>query len=235
MNQTQILLATANPDKQQQFRWLLEGLPLTPVTPQDLGLTSVPDEVGESHHAVARLKARMWSQSGSMLAIASDGGLVLPALGAAWESLYTHRFAGETATGEDRVRNLLEMLLPYRGEDRRASWLESLAIAHRGLNPGVLGIGGGDRKNRRRDAQRIPGTGRVLGFFRLGVSPPGQDLQPAFHPGAGLSGRPLGAFEAIRAEVFPGLLCAANGLSYNGLLNSAGKRWGAAPSPRARR
>jgi XTP/dITP diphosphohydrolase len=132
MNQTQILLATANPDKQQQFRWLLEGLPLTPVTPQDLGLTSVPDEVGESHHAVARLKARMWSQSGSMLAIASDGGLVLPALGAAWESLYTHRFAGETATGEDRVRNLLEMLLPYRGEDRRASWLESLAIAHRG-------------------------------------------------------------------------------------------------------
>jgi inosine/xanthosine triphosphate pyrophosphatase family protein len=132
MNQTPILLATTNPDKQQQFRWLLEGLPLTPVTPQDLGLTSVPDEVGDSHHAVARLKAQLWSQSGSILAIASDGGLVLPALGAGWESLYTHRFAGETATGEDRVRNLLEMLRPYRGQDRRALWLESLAIAHRG-------------------------------------------------------------------------------------------------------
>ena len=104
-----------------------------------------------------------------------------------------------------------------------------------GANPGVLGIGGGDRKNQRRDAQRNPGTGRVLGVFRLGVSPSGQNLQPAFHPGAGLFGRPLGAFEAIGAEVFPGLLCAANGLSYNGLLNPAGKHWGATPSPRARR
>ena len=132
MNQTPILLATANPDKQQQFRWLLEGLPLAPVTPQDIGLTSVPDEVGDSHHAVARLKARMWSQSGNILAIASDGGLVLPALGADWERLYTHRFAGATATGEARVCYLLEMLRPYQGRDRLASWLESLAIAHRG-------------------------------------------------------------------------------------------------------
>ena len=132
MNQTSILLATSNPAKQRTFRWLLEGLPLTPFTPQDLGIASVPDEVGNSHLAVARLKAQSWSQTGSMLAIASDGGLAVPALGAGWQSLYTHRFAGETATGEDRVRSLLDLLQPYRGRDRRASWLESLAIAHRG-------------------------------------------------------------------------------------------------------
>lgn len=131
-----MLLATANPDKQRTFRWLLEGLPLNLVTPQDLSLTSVPEEEGETHHAIARLKARQWSltgaQGGSMLAMASDGGLVVPVLGADWASLYTHRFAGDMASDADRVNRLLELLKPYQGADRRASWVESLAIAHRG-------------------------------------------------------------------------------------------------------
>ena len=132
MNQTPILLATSNPAKQETFRWLLEGLPLAPVTPGELGLDAVPDEVGESHGEIARLKAQQWSRSSSMLAVASDGGLVVPALGAAWQSLYTHRFAGEAATDAQRVRRLLELLESCRGQDRRASWIESLAIALRG-------------------------------------------------------------------------------------------------------
>ena len=136
MNQTPILLATSNPAKQQSFRWLLDGLPLSLVTPQQLGLASVPEEAGDTHHAVARLKAQQWSQAGSqgdsILAIASDGGLLVPALGSDWASLYTHRFAGDTATDAERVNRLLELLKPYRGADRQASWVESLAMAHRG-------------------------------------------------------------------------------------------------------
>jgi len=132
MKQTPILLATSNPDKQRAFRRLLEGLPLDLVTPQDLNLSSVPDEQGDNHHEVARRKAQVWSQTGSMLAVASDGGLVIPALGGDWQSLYTHRFAGDAATDADRVDALLELLRPYRGAERRASWTESLAIAHRG-------------------------------------------------------------------------------------------------------
>ena len=132
MNQNSILLATANSDKQRTFRWLLEGLPLNLVTPQDLNLVSVPEEQGDNHHDVARLKARQWSQASSMLAMASDGGLVIPVLGLDWQSLYTHRFAGSTATDADRVDRLIDLLKPYRGEDRQASWVESLAIANRG-------------------------------------------------------------------------------------------------------
>lgn len=132
MKQTPILLATSNPDKQRAFRRLLEGLPLDLVTPQDLNLSSVPDEQGDNHHEVARRKAQVWSQTGSMLSVASDGGLVIPALGGDWQSLYTHRFAGDAATDADRVDALLELLRPYRGAERRASWTESLAIAHRG-------------------------------------------------------------------------------------------------------
>ena len=127
-----ILLATGNPAKQQTLRWLLEGLNLRPVTPEQLGLTAVPEEEGDTHQAIARRKAQQWSLAGSMLAVASDGGLVLPALGSRWESRYTHRFAGPAADDAERVRRLLELMQPYRGDAREASWLEGLAIADRG-------------------------------------------------------------------------------------------------------
>jgi XTP/dITP diphosphohydrolase len=129
---TPILLATTNPAKQQALRGLLEGLPLRLVTPQELGLDSAPEEEGETHEAIARLKAREWSLAGSMLAIATDGGLVIPALGGRWESRFTHRFAGPAADDAERLRRLLELMRPYRGAQREASWVEALAIADRG-------------------------------------------------------------------------------------------------------
>ena len=129
---TRILLATGNPAKQATLQWLLEDLPLETVSPRELGLTSVPDEEGETHHAIAREKASAWSQAASMLVIASDGGLIIPALGANWESRFTHRFAGAAANDQDRLRSLLELMLPYQGAQREASWIEAVAIADQG-------------------------------------------------------------------------------------------------------
>ena len=126
-----ILLATGNPAKEHAFRWLLEGLPLSPMTPAQLAIEVVPQEEGETHEAIARSKAELWSRAGSMLAIASDGGLVLPALGDRWESRYTHRFAGPAADDAERLARLLELMRPFQGADREASWREAVAIAHR--------------------------------------------------------------------------------------------------------
>ena len=67
-----------------------------------------------------------------MLAIASDGGLHIPALGTQWDSRYTHRFAGPDADDAQRRDRLLELMSPFTGEDRRATWVEALAVAHRG-------------------------------------------------------------------------------------------------------
>ncbi len=67
-----------------------------------------------------------------MLVIASDGGLVIPALGPDWESRHTHRFAGPTVDDSQRVDRLLELMEPFIGADRSASWVEAVAIAHRG-------------------------------------------------------------------------------------------------------
>ena len=135
-----VLLATGNRDKQGEFRRLLQGLPLQPVSPEEIdapaGMGSwrnfAPEETGDTHEAIARDKAAQWSQAASMLAIASDGGLVIPALGPRWESRYTHRFAGPAADDSQRLQRLLELMRPLRDDDRRASWAEALALADRG-------------------------------------------------------------------------------------------------------
>ncbi len=129
---TPILLATGNLDKQGEFRRLLCGLPFAPVTPVEVGLRGVAGEEGESHEAIARDKAARWSAAGGMLAVASDGGLVIPALGPQWESRYTRRFAGADADNAQRLGRLLELMRPYSGEARRAWWVEALAIADKG-------------------------------------------------------------------------------------------------------
>ena len=67
-----------------------------------------------------------------MLVIASDGGLVIPALGANWESRFTHRFAGAAANDRDRLRSLMQLMQPYQGAEREASWIEAVAIADQG-------------------------------------------------------------------------------------------------------
>lgn len=130
---TPVLLGTNNPDKQQVLRWTLEGVPLAPRTPSQLGLLADPSEEGESHLAIATAKAIDWSNSGSMLAIASDGGLLIPALGPGWESRFTHRFAGPEADNAQRLERLIGLMRPYKGSQREATWIEAVAIADRGV------------------------------------------------------------------------------------------------------
>ena len=119
---------------------MLQGLPLQPVSPDEVEPPAAigswrnfaPAETGETHEAIARDKAVQWSEAASMLAIASDGGLVIPALGPRWESRHTHRFAGPAADDAERLERLLELMRPLQGGERRASWAEALAIADRG-------------------------------------------------------------------------------------------------------
>ena len=170
---TPVLLATGNRDKQQEFRRLLQGLPFQPVSPDEVAPPAAigswrnfaPDETGDTHEAIARDKAEQWSEAASMLVIASDGGLVIPALGPFWESRYTHRFAGAAADDAQRLERLLELMRPLRGEERRASWAEALAIADRGRVLASWELLGGDGVI---DERRIE-TGPVPEFWAFTV------------------------------------------------------------------
>ena len=128
------LLGTTNPAKLERLRWLLEGLSIEAVDPSSLGLSEFdPEEAGVTHEENARLKAEAWAQAAGLPALASDGGLVMPALGDDWLSLHTRRFAGEDADDDARIRRLLSLMEPYSGEDRKGVWVESVALAGGGL------------------------------------------------------------------------------------------------------
>ena len=132
MSGPRILLATGNADKQRMLAWLLEGIPVNPVAPADLGVLADPDESGDTHEAIARAKAEEWSHAAGMPAIASDGGLLVPVLGANWESRHTHRFAGPAADDAERQRRLMDLMESFSGDERRAAFVEALAIAENG-------------------------------------------------------------------------------------------------------
>jgi inosine/xanthosine triphosphate pyrophosphatase family protein len=115
MNKPAIVLGTANGAKREQLRWLLAGLPV-----EAIGVPSVPvAETASDLAGNARLKALAYSNDG--LAIASDGGLLVPALEGLWEPVLTQR------QGQARLRELTAGLA-----DRRIMWAEAVAIADHG-------------------------------------------------------------------------------------------------------
>ncbi|MCE2465469.1 MAG: hypothetical protein J4G01_05245 [Dehalococcoidia bacterium] len=134
MDLSPMLLATTNPHKLDKLRWLIKGLPIECVTPSLLGIPpdTIPPELGASHEAIARSKAVEWSRIASLPAIATDGGLRIPALGDSWSSLTTGRFAGEGATNREKALALLEAMASFKGGERRATWVEALALAEEG-------------------------------------------------------------------------------------------------------
>lgn len=127
-----ILLATTNPAKAERLRWLLAGLDVEPLSPLEAGLQIDVAETGRAHLTNARRKAAAWSHAFGGLALASDGGLVIPALGSRWDSIRTARFTGPSATDRRRVEALLEPMRPLRGEKRRAYWVEALSLGDNG-------------------------------------------------------------------------------------------------------
>ena len=129
--QKAILLGTENRAKQERLAWLLEGLGLKLVTPAQASLAvPVVEEDGPSHQANATAKAMSWSEAYRGMAIASDGGLVVPALSYWWDSLRTRRFFGGDDLG--RAHGLVSRMAHLDGKNRRAYWVEAVALADHG-------------------------------------------------------------------------------------------------------
>jgi inosine/xanthosine triphosphate pyrophosphatase family protein len=127
-----ILLATGNTAKQSKLRWLIDGLGFEAVTPRALGLDFDPPEHGATHQEIAASKALAWADRSGLLAIASDGGLQIPALGAAWNSLFTRRAAGDVSDDYARADHLLDLMRGKTGPERDAFKYEAVAVARPG-------------------------------------------------------------------------------------------------------
>jgi inosine/xanthosine triphosphate pyrophosphatase family protein len=161
-----LVAGTTNAAKAAKLRELCAGLDVAFVEAGAPPAESAVDETGASHLANAVSKARAWSQARSVVAIASDGGLVIPALGDGWESLLTRRATGGEVSDEEHARRLLGRMRELTGERRAAHWAEAIAIARGGS---VLGAWEDSGLCGRIADSYEAGPGAVPGFWVSGL------------------------------------------------------------------
>lgn len=132
VSRPKLLFATTNPAKVERLNWIREGLPFQVVTAGELAALPNSEEAGDSHRQIAEAKAVAWSRAAECLALATDGGIDIRALGPRWETLLTRRAAGPAATEELRAAYLLDLMRNLHGEAREAFWREAAALADHG-------------------------------------------------------------------------------------------------------
>ncbi len=161
-----LLIGTANPAKADRLRTIVAGWPFEIHLPTDLREPdrSSPPEPGASHLEIATNKALAWSERTGFIAIASDGGLTVPALGDAWDSLTTKRSAGEDADDDHRLQRLIALMEPHAGESRKASWTEAVALAR-----GSTVINTWQVEGREGYLSRTPASARIEGFWAASI------------------------------------------------------------------
>jgi inosine/xanthosine triphosphate pyrophosphatase family protein len=123
----EITLATFNLAKAERLQSLCDDLPV-----RFRGLNQplpMVNESSETHLGNAIAKAIGWSRAVTGVALASDGGLVIPSLGDGWESLLTRRATGVDVTDAERARRLLARMRDITAGLRGAYWTEAIAVA----------------------------------------------------------------------------------------------------------
>jgi XTP/dITP diphosphohydrolase len=123
-----VLLATRNPGKLREYESLLQGLPVRWRLLSDLGIDTEVEETGETFEENARLKALAYTRESGLPTLADDSGLVVDALGGA-PGVRSARYAGPSASDEDRYRMLLRNLEDVPDEERDARFVCVVAVA----------------------------------------------------------------------------------------------------------
>ncbi len=123
-----LLIATNNPGKQREYDHLLAPLNLELCTLQDLRLSIVVPEDGDSYAENARTKALSYAQASGLLTLADDSGLEVDALDGE-PGLHSARYAGNSASDADRYRLLLQKLHGIPWEKRTARFRCVIVLA----------------------------------------------------------------------------------------------------------
>src|SRR5579884_904135 len=96
-----LLIATTNRAKLDEYRILLHGFGLAPLSLHDAGVDDhTPEETGATFADNARLKARFYFARANLPTLADDGGLEVDALGGE-PGVRSHRWLG--ADADDRM------------------------------------------------------------------------------------------------------------------------------------
>jgi XTP/dITP diphosphohydrolase len=123
-----ILIATANRGKLHEIQALLADLPLTLLTPADLGLELEVAETGDSYAANAALKATTFTRLSGLPTLADDSGLEVDALGGL-PGVRSARFSPLPGANDADRRQYLLQRLGDRPRPWRAHFHCTVALA----------------------------------------------------------------------------------------------------------
>jgi len=133
---TRVVLASSNPGKLRELAALLAPLSLTLIPQGALGIAAVP-ESGATFLANALLKARHAAQCAQLPALADDSGLEVDALGGR-PGVRSARFAGEGASDDDNLRQLLAELRDVPQPQRQARYRCVIVLVRSAADEGPL-------------------------------------------------------------------------------------------------
>ena len=122
-----LLLASSNPGKIREYRFLLDGLGYQITTLSEEGIAEVVTESGDNYEQNARLKAITYAKLSQLTTLADDSGLEVDALNGE-PGVQSARFAGEAATDAEKVSSLLAKLNGVPWEKRTAQFKCVIAI-----------------------------------------------------------------------------------------------------------
>src|SRR3954452_1848993 len=124
----ELLLATTNHHKLEEYRAIFSGLPFHLLSLHDIHLDLDVEETGTTFAENAELKALAYARASGMLTLADDSGLEIDAMGGA-PGIYSARFAGKETPYEERFRLILERLNGLPVEQRSARFRCAITLA----------------------------------------------------------------------------------------------------------
>jgi XTP/dITP diphosphohydrolase len=127
-NGLNLLIATNNTGKLNEFTGLLTGLPVRLLSLAEFENIGEVEETGITFEENAVLKARGYALRAGMWAMADDSGLEVEALGGR-PGVYSARYAGRDSGYEQKMAALLNELNETGDADRRARFVSVIAIA----------------------------------------------------------------------------------------------------------
>ena len=122
------MLASGSAHKLAEFRRIFDQSPVELLSPLALGCQCEVDETGATFAENAHLKAVAYAMTCRRWTLADDSGLEIDALDGA-PGVRSSRFAGPSATDDDRNARVLELLAKIPDERRTARYRCAVAVA----------------------------------------------------------------------------------------------------------
>jgi len=128
-----IVFASSNAGKVREVDQLLEGLNVEVVPLSEFNVPEI-EETGLTFLENSILKARNAAHHTGLPAIADDSGIAVDLLQGR-PGIYSARFAGVSASDEDNLKKLIEMIKPFPEDQRTARFICSMVYLRHENDP----------------------------------------------------------------------------------------------------